>query len=630
MNVLVVDENATVRACVKRTFEALGIQVEERHRWTAEELQSDPSRPGFPALIVLDVSRGHAPLWERLHGALHHGQYPPLLLVSVLPDEVPTPLCALPQVAPPLRKPFTPWELCAAAFALVPSLQPQEDKTPFLNSLRGDTEFLMDLDIDVDSSLLVTAQQNVQLNPNPQTPHTASTVARPGLVRPARRRDIASDIEDTSEIPGRAKARNYSFSSVFSEDEPVEHNPSSWDLTPEQVPSQETGVLLPLLPPRSPLEQTDEVSVYEMLSDEDFEDVSMRDELEHNEARYDSGDASISPESQSHESFDEGLESTTQMTSPYAQAPMELVPEWMALLMDIWPVISRQGGLEDRMELVAAALAASGVDLEERWKQPDISSAAAERIDALREVRGFHGDLEFFTPVELFSLIRTQGRVGCLDLEIGELTHRLEMSGDMLLGVRPAAVLPHELTAELLQIHSGFDKLQVDTLLSDLDKESLEDPLVLVQAGFLNELDLYEARQYQARDFLAQICGFDRGYFVFRDMPALTDANREGLGRVSHLLLDLYRSEDLLVSVALEPSDWLACDSQSWWQIGPDALTDHEFELLQLAGMGQSLDVLRTFLQEHALDLPQQNLLLGRLLSIGLLVMVPPQQIPDA
>ncbi len=132
VNVLLIEPNITVRACMRRTLSILGARVQELDALPESLVAPQKESVEPPALVVIDCSRPSQRYWNSIIKLLDdaEGQVP-VLPVSVRPQTLPTHLVARPEVGVPLLKPFSPRQLCFAAFMLQPSLRPEGGEPPF-------------------------------------------------------------------------------------------------------------------------------------------------------------------------------------------------------------------------------------------------------------------------------------------------------------------------------------------------------------------------------------------------------------------------------------------------------------------------------------------------------------------
>ncbi|MEL6178189.1 MAG: hypothetical protein AAFS10_04505, partial [Myxococcota bacterium] len=124
--VLVVDPNSTVLQCAARALKALEVEVQAEGEWPEEAEALDL------ALLVLDCSRISEQDQARVAQWLDDDARPPILPLSPRPERIPEAIAHHPRCAQPLEKPFTPTELCLAALAAHPELNPALDRETFI------------------------------------------------------------------------------------------------------------------------------------------------------------------------------------------------------------------------------------------------------------------------------------------------------------------------------------------------------------------------------------------------------------------------------------------------------------------------------------------------------------------
>lgn len=237
-------------------------------------------------------------------------------------------------------------------------------------------------------------------------------------------------------------------------------------------------------------------------------------------------------------------------------AAIDPLPEWASILIDVWPVMAREGVREARGRLLATALAVSGMPAPAHWTRPEVAEAAAERVELLSRTRAIHGDLAACPALELFASVRRRNLNVDLYVETERAQWRMRIDGDRLLEISPASTQRPRLLAELLVDLGHVARERLERFLVQGGGDGELGP-ALVHAGLVTAEQLADAVREQTRGYVADVCAADEGYHVVRLRGPAEDTHGPSL---SVMLLELLRRGAIRTRSPLAASDRIAVD----------------------------------------------------------------------
>ena len=535
--VIVIDGNATVRRCVVRALEGIGLEIVQAG--SPQELDAAKVAPG---LVIMDFSRplvDSQQMARQLSALVADREGSMILPLIVRPERMPILEGLSSKMMGILSKPFTPHALTAAVLTHLAGF---EAKNPYPRSrpAREATEDILDVEVDIfledrDEDLFdddpgESAAQAEMSTPTP-TPTPAPSDPAPAPEPPPRQSAAAvddltmPDLDNLLEDIGSGELDNLEWDD--GELEPVERFAS--------------GLPAGLDSPLSPMPSVSRPHQVE-------QDVNASDILWEGELPGVSRDAAPEPPPVTDT---EGTRLEAPPSAPSSRPVRRQLAEWATQLAADWDRIGMEKDLLRRAELIQTAV----LDIESTpgGRVPTSgqiaalarASVSAPSADEPSE-KGFSGDLALLRPIEIFRVVRESRLRGALELHSpSESSYRLTLWGDTLRYLEPR--VPHEdlLLGRILLARGKLEPEALEVALAQDDELPLGQRLV--EVGILEEEELLEALELQARAYFYEICNFSKGAFTFREVKSRTlDSFGQSEPRplnfkVSQLVLDVLR-----------------------------------------------------------------------------------------
>ncbi len=567
VRVLLIDDNGTVRRCMRKTLEVLGAQVAELAALPEGWNASADAFGGYPPeLAIVDLSRAGESTWRRLRACLDAARGGvPVIPISTRHGSLSPEFAERPEIAPVLPKPFTPRQLCFAAFMAQPRLRPLGGEPPFPR--RG-------VDLEGQGGLTPFDPDEAHLDPRrlgrATTPHMAARGA--------------SSIRD-----------------------------GGWDVSPG-VAAPGGSIFDVLSRPSDPSQDANAVDSVDILGMEEFEDLQLIGGAEAMSNRHEVFGV---------DAVEEGVAGEELEIIEVVEA--EPIPSWIQMLVGVWPVISREGWGEVRARLVTASLTAEGVVNEAYWQGPEVAQGAADHIEVLGQSRGIQGDLAWMSAPKVLRLIRSRGGRGILEVEDASRAMRLSVHGDRLLGVEPRQ-RRHELMIGQLLIGMGIlDQEFLDEVLALQAQEGTRTlGRLLIDEEVVTEEDINAALYLQAEGYMTDVLGMDSGHFSFRSFPTSGQVKAQQGHALSRLTLDILARSPSMSPLELGQGAAIVPNIAMRYRVEERSLKAGEREAMEIIGLGgPARDVLGRLGRLRATEGPPEALA-ARLCQVGLIDVVVP------
>lgn len=565
---LIIDENATSRRCARQALEALGASVAEQ-----AFLEDGPLRA---ELVLLNVSRYDDQDWDRLRRGLEQaaGQLSVVPLVMD-PGAVPADLRERPEVAQGLERPFTPRQLCFAAFMAQPRLRPAEGEPPFPRMVSPD-EAAVDISFE-DPSFAEAGPQEM-------------TQAMPSLPRPQEPPPAPGGFRDADWDVG-AEGTNVELAPVLG---------SVFDAAPAVVWEDVADTTRAL---DAMSEEIEEIEDLEPLA-VDSMDIVAQDRAQIRVQRIHTGELEII---------------SSQDMEILEVEELEVVPGWATTLAELDLVLSRVPRVGDRARLLASLAPVAGLDAGSGWDAPEVAAQAAAELEALQDQRGWRADLEAMPLWEVLRHVRRRGLHAALTVSAADQLWVMVVEGDALVGVEAEPALPHTDVIEILLEFGSLDAAAWEQQRALREAEPAAQSAALVEQGLVSREDLRDATWIRASRLLATLCGVTQGTLWGQLLSGPAQHRGTAPPRVSHLLLEGARDQELhLPQVALQGESFLVRDNLALHQVGESALQESELAVLRVAQFGRSLAEVRAAMEAASLDSGDLEQVVARLAAVGL------------
>ncbi|WP_230470095.1 DUF4388 domain-containing protein [Lujinxingia vulgaris] len=297
------------------------------------------------------------------------------------------------------------------------------------------------------------------------------------------------------------------------------------------------------------------------------------------------------------------------VVAPTSQVDRITLHQVAHLLAEHWERVglsARATDRAERLERLLGAMVDGGID------------RVAEELRRVPNARGFSGQIETLSVVDLLHTLRERRLRGRLEVSLPGRSFVLYVDGNVLHEIESLGESTDGMLLEVLRAEGAVDEGVYQRLSHDLRTGQFEEgplEMFLRREQIVDDLRLLDARKGRARRLLGEICGGRRGGFAFIEVARDSSFAWPTRGldlKIDTLLLEIMREVSLDTGHSEATARTrLVLDAGRAASVDPRALTDDERQLLSFFEEGQTLGEARARLAttgEESVDRVVQRL----------------------